>query len=221
MAPTQTSIKEPLTSIVPNSNQLAEIHSQPHHFKKFIGHAAFGVALLATCLQAGAASALSFNFTFTGSGPNSGSPTQGVTVTGIVDGLVDNLSGQTSGLTVTITSATNTPPGGWPSYTDSDYANGTGFDVAGGFVTGALIYYTSSSPSTTLYLTSEVGNHDGSFLATGDFSIYNQLFNTSPTNTLIFTPYTAAPVPAPLPLFGAVAAFGWSRRLRRRIQTPA
>jgi hypothetical protein len=27
----------------------------------------------------------------------------------------------------------------------------------------------------------------------------------------------AAPVPGPLPLFGAAAAFGWSRRLRRRI----
>jgi hypothetical protein len=32
--------------------------------------------------------------------------------------LVDNLSGQISGLTVTITSATNTPLGGWPIYTD-------------------------------------------------------------------------------------------------------
>ena len=28
-------------------------------------------------------------------------------------------------------------------------------------------------------------------------------------------------VPGPIPLFGAAAAFGWSRQLRRRIQTPA
>lgn len=28
---------------------------------------------------------------------------------------------------------------------------------------------------------------------------------------------TTAPVPGPLPLFGAAAAFGWSRQLRRRI----
>jgi hypothetical protein len=27
-------------------------------------------------------------------------------------------------------------------------------------------------------------------------------------------------VPGPLPLFGAAAAFGWSRRLRKRIATP-
>jgi hypothetical protein len=48
--------------------------------------------------------ALSFNFTFPGAVPNSGSPTLGVTITGIVDGFVDNLSGQKSGLTVTIAS---------------------------------------------------------------------------------------------------------------------
>jgi len=27
-------------------------------------------------------------------------------------------------------------------------------------------------------------------------------------------------VPGPLPLFGAAAAFGWSRRLRKRMATP-
>ena len=30
--------------------------------------------------------------------------------------------------------------------------------------------------------------------------------------------YSATPVPAPLPILGAVAAFGWSRKLRRRIR---
>ena len=30
----------------------------------------------------------------------------------------------------------------------------------------------------------------------------------------------SVPVPSPLPLFGAAAAFGWSRRLRRRISAP-
>jgi hypothetical protein len=29
------------------------------------------------------------------------------------------------------------------------------------------------------------------------------------------------PPPAPLPLFGAAAAFGWRRQLRRRIKSPA
>jgi len=34
---------------------------------------------------------------------------------------------------------------------------------------------------------------------------------------LSFETYTPSNVPAPLPLFGAAAAFGWSRKLRRRI----
>jgi len=34
---------------------------------------------------------------------------------------------------------------------------------------------------------------------------------------LSFDTYTPSNVPAPLPLFGAAAAFGWSRKLRRRI----
>ena len=38
-------------------------------------------------------------------------------------------------------------------------------------------------------------------------------------NLIVGTP-PAASVPGPLPLFGAAAAFGWSRRLRKRIATP-
>jgi hypothetical protein len=33
-------------------------------------------------------------------------------------------------------------------------------------------------------------------------------------------PTPPASVPAPLPLFGASAAYGWSRRLRRRLSNP-
>ena len=33
-------------------------------------------------------------------------------------------------------------------------------------------------------------------------------------------PSPSTPVPSPLPLFGAAAAFGWSRRLRKRIAAP-
>lgn len=71
--------------------------------QRLIGRSVFGGALVMSCLQAGAASALSFNFTFTGNG----FPTDPATVTGVVDGLVDNLNDQKTGLTVTITSASN------------------------------------------------------------------------------------------------------------------
>ncbi|MFN7738781.1 MAG: hypothetical protein ACK5RA_00775 [Cyanobacteriota bacterium] len=41
------------------------------------------------------------------------------------------------------------------------------------------------------------------------------------TKSLFYTPASSptAPVPGPLPHFGAAAAFGWSRQLRRRLKT--
>lgn len=55
------------------------------------------------------------------------------------------------------------------------------------------------------------------------FGVYSQDNDGSEGSVTIsnfqFTP--TADVPAPLPLLGAGAAFGWSRRLRRRIRTQA
>jgi hypothetical protein len=99
-----------------------------------------GAALLAACLQAGAASALSLNFSYTGTG----NPTSPATVTGIVDGLADNLNDQKYGILITITSATNTPSGGWTVFTN--YAEGEGFDVSGGQVTGVNIVLYAKEP---------------------------------------------------------------------------
>ena len=216
MAPVQSSIKEPLTSVVPKSSQLAEIHSRPHHLKKLIGHAAFGAALLVTCLQAGAASALSFNFSFNGIG----NPTSPATVTGIVDGLVDNVDNQTTGLSFTITSATNTPTLGWSVFSTYDgTASEPGIDVFGGQVTGANTIYENLSDGTqTLYL-----GAFGFLTEINTFSPNDQeYFSISDSSSsLVFTPASPASVPGPLPLFGAGAAFGWSRRLRRRIKSPA
>ena len=217
MAPVQSSIKEPLTSVVPKSSQLAEIHSRPHHLKKLIGHAAFGAALLVTCLQAGAASALSFNFSFTGTG----NPTSPATVTGIVDGLVDNVDNQTTGLTFTITSATNTPTVGWSTF--STYFDGSGIDVFGGIVTAAdVAYFNLFDDSVQILALGNEGNLPTVLVGIIDETA-NENFDTDNTssNTLLFTPASPASVPGPLPLFGAGAAFGWSRRLRRRIKSPA
>ena len=217
MAPVQSSIKEPQTSVVPKSSQLAEIYSRPHHLKKLIGHAAFGAALLVTCLQAGAASALSFNFSFTGTG----NPTSPATVTGIVDGLVDNQANQKTGLTITITSATNTPTLGRSVFSTYDGTpSEPGIDVFGGQVTGANTIYVNADRTQTLYL----GAFDFFTEINGSDSIANRRFSNSDSYTsssLVFTPASPASVPGPLPLFGAGAAFGWSRRLRRRIKSPA
>lgn len=213
VAPVQSSIKEPLTSVVPELSQLAEIRSRPHHLKKFIGHAAFSAALLMTCLQAGAASALSFNFSFTGFG----TPINPATVTGIVDGLVDNQANQTTGLTFTIISATNTPPLGWSTF--STFGAGNGIDVSLGQVISADIFYINAFGE-SLFL----GN-EGSYSPEVVNALFDNIdFDTSSSNSLIFTPASPASpasVPGPLPVFGAGAAFGWSRRLRRRIKSPA
>jgi hypothetical protein len=95
--------------------------------------AAVGASLLVACLQAGAASTLSFTFSFSGIG----SPVTPSTVTGIVDGLIDNTSDQITGLTVTIDSATNGPT--CIVFTDADYNVGEGFDVESGQITGVNI----------------------------------------------------------------------------------
>jgi len=190
--------------------------ARPHRLKRPIASGAVGAALLATCLQAGAASALSFNFSFTGTG----NPTSPATVTGIVDGLVDNLNDQTSGLTLTIISATNTPVGGWPVFTDVNIFAGDGFDVSAGQVTGVNIGYAVDAAFLILENQGTIAYYTS--LDTLDAAnVRNTVADNSSSNTLRFTPSTTTSVPGPIPLFGAAAAFGWSRQLRRRIKTPA
>lgn len=181
--------------------------------KRWACRTAFCAAALMGCLEAGAASALSFNFSFSGNGtPNTPS-----TVTGTVDGLVDNLNDQKAGLTVTVISTTNGPS---PiTFTYADYLAGDGFDVAGGQIGDVDILYTNPS---AVILT--LANHANPNSLTPDYtdtlSFGNSNSNAS-SSVLVFTPVAPASVPGPLPLLGAGAAFGWSRRLRRRIKVSA
>ena len=206
-----------MVSVVPQSCQVLVKPSRPFLLKHLFGRAAVSAALIVSCLHAGAASALSFNFSFTGGG----NPASPATVTGVVSGLVDNASSQSTGLTLTITSATNSPSGGWSSFTDADIDVGTGFDVFGGVVTGVDISYYITSNDQLLHL----GNQGYSSPALADQNTNDQNYDldSTSTNSLRFTPVGPPPaaVPGPLPLFGAGAAFGWSRRLRRRIKSPA
>ena len=213
-----------MVSFVPLSGQVSGKPSGPSHLKQLIGRTAFGAVLLTACLHAGAASALSFNFSFSGFGD----PTAPSTVTGIVDGLVDNLDDQVSGITVTIVSATNETAK--KVFTDVNYQFGQGFDVSGGVITGASIRYGVNTD--TLLALGNQGNYffihpalmGPCFTVTGGFLCDNTDFDVSSSNSLRFTPVAPDPVtsvPGPLPLFGAGAAFGWSRRLRRRIKAPA
>ena len=122
-----------------------------------------GGVVLTAALNAGGAFALDFNFTYSGNG----FPTNPSTVTGVISGLVDNINDQTSGITVTTTSATNTPAGGWPAF--STYISGEGFDVSAGAITGVDIQFTDGGSN--LYL----GNQDNwsPQLADADYNYNN------------------------------------------------
>lgn len=182
--------------------------SRPDRLKQLMVRCGVGAALLAAYLQAGAASVLSFNFSFAGTG----NPISPATVTGIVDGLVDNLNDQKYGLSITIASATNTLPGGWAVL--NNFVLGERFDVSGGQVTGVNIYLIENNEFQKSYL----GNQDDNNLILIDnlSQIFNTDLNSAMANCLVFTPASspAAPVSGPLPIFGAAAAFGWSRQLR-------
>ena len=164
-----------------------------------------GVVLTAA-LNAGGAFALDFNFTFSGLGQ----PTDPSTVTGLISGLVDNMNDQTSGLTVTITSATNAPAGGWPTF--SNYDSGDGFDVSAGNITNVNIAFSEGDYILAL-------SNPFSELANQATTIVNR----GSSGSLSFTPVTppATAVPGPLPLLGAACAFHASRQLRRRFKATA
>jgi hypothetical protein len=85
-----------------------------------------------------------------------------------------------------------------------------GTPVAGAF--GPSFAHKIENPGFAVYATGEVFSPPN--------SVFNYAFTINETGT--YATATLAPppagVPGPLPLFGAAAAFGMSRRLRRRIQ---
>ena len=108
--------------------------------------------------------------------------------------------------------STNTPPGGWPSF--SNRLAGLGITVANGAVTSASIKLGDLNTQLTLDNTS-------TYLT--ELISFAPLILTRGSNNLVFTPAGSPPaaVPGPLPVVGAGAAFGWSRQLRRRLKTTA
>lgn len=183
------------------------------HLRPRVAGLFLGATGLCVCLQAGAASALQFYFSFTGTSSLSADP---AVVTGLVSGLLDNQSDQISGITVKILSATNTPPIAWPVFDDSLYSDGAGFDVVNGAVTGVDIIYELYNPNILLALGNQ--GYLNPFIIHQappvPFSIDDP--DSSASNSLVFQL-----VPGPLPVMGAAAAWGWSRRLRRSLKARA
>ena len=86
-----------------------------------------------------------------------------------------------------------------------------GFSISFGYISGSPIVSTSTFTGQTL---SSLGFTINSGLL-GSWT----LDGTGDTIQAFLGPPAAA-VPGPLPLLGAGAAFGWSRKLRKRIATP-
>jgi hypothetical protein len=109
--------------------------------------------------------------------------------------------------------------------------DGTGFELGASSVSGISTFFMGASSvffidptyvSTTPIVSSATFN--GQTLASLGFTTTGligtwALTGTSETIQLILGPPTAA-APGPLPLLGVGAAFGWSRRLRKRIAVP-
>jgi MYXO-CTERM domain-containing protein len=83
------------------------------------------------------------------------------------------------------------------------------FDIDRAYTSATPIVSSATFNSTTL---ATLG-----FTTTGLIGTWT-LNGTSETIQVIIGP--PSPVPGPLPLFGVAAAFGWSRRLRKRITAP-
>lgn len=165
--------------------------------RRWASRTAFGAAALMACLEAGAASALSFNFSFSGNG----TPNSPATVTGTIDGLVDNQNNQKTGLTATVTSATNS--GSLPDILTIIANAGDGIDVSGGQVTDANIKFFGSN--NILELSTYSANGIVNFYGDNSGNFGNGTTSTS-SSVLVFTPVSSgsASVPGPCPSLAPV-----------------
>ena len=221
VVPFSSSIRKEFISGVSSPSQVSLKSSQPHRLKRLMAHGAVGAALLATCIQAGAASALTWNWSFNGGPLPSGQGT--FTTTG---------STAQANTLQTITGITGT-------YTD---LGGISRTITGlGSLEGATNQFqwdgSNASPIITDYdgiaFVLDTSGQVGIFYQkspndlTGSGGINNYIIALGaggPISSSQLSPVQApssAPAPGSIPLFGAAAAFGWSRQLRRRIKSPA
>jgi hypothetical protein len=175
---------------------------------------ALGVAT-GSLLAPQAASALDFNFSFGG-------------VTGLIQNLIDNQINACDGTDACVVSVSAGAPTGVYSPRSPGPGFVTGFSVINGQINyggiGVNSAWVGSSPDSLSYISFfsfGFGNNQG-FVGDYDFASPGcQSGCLSNTNNygVSFTPATSSQsVPGPLPLFGAAAAFGLSRKLRNRIK---
>ncbi len=95
------------------------------------------------------------------------------------------------------------------------------FATAVGANLGTPNSYSSNTSGPVFAYTQSIGLVDGVNWCTANCMSNPDDYYASAAESLVYaqaTPLYTAPVPAPLPLFGAAAAFGFSRQLRKRIK---
>ncbi len=189
-----------------------------------VGTAVFFVGLAST-----PAYALTFDWSFvvTGGGGVGFPSAVGGSVSGIIDGLVEGSANQCTGSNTCTVEITSVPGGfllggGW-QFNGPPNGVGAAFSVSGGNVTFANARFTrgndellfGTSPFNTYYPQLQ-GDVPGGVIS------YNSLNPPSLPGVTVFSSSTrTSAVPGPLPLFGAATAFGFSRKLRKRIKSSA
>jgi hypothetical protein len=185
---------------------------------KLLARLALGVVATASLLAPQAASALGFTFSFEG-------------VTGLIQNLVDNQINACNGTDSCVVEVTGgLPAAGLGTYT---YTYGTGFTVSGGVIQeGWGLDFPFWIGVRVRDAASEEFDFFGSaeidiFGSVGTFSVYmdalgQELWYGSRGPVSFAAVQAPSPsVPGPLPLFGAAAAFGLSRKLRKSIKDSA
>jgi hypothetical protein len=150
------------------------------------------------------ASALDFDFSF-------GS------VSGLISGLVNDTANQIGGVTVSVSNS-----GGIGAATGPYLqTGGLGFTVSSGVISFADFTSGNDFPGPGDFLSLQSAGSCSSFLACG--GRLGAASGWGLVGEITYTLRSSSPssVPGPLPLFGAAAAFGFSRKLRNRIKCSA
>ena len=204
-----------------------------------------GSALVALGVSTGSllapqtASALDFNFSFGGVGPNpSPNAPPGVGVEGLISGLVDNTANQVCSsdtlqppwtpapgscvVSVTNTGRSSAPTGVYSYYIPRQ--DWSGFSLQNGQITSAQWnggpINTPSGSIQPFVLRFNLNNGGrGALLLDGSSSPFCRTGEGClGVVSFVRSAPSSSTVPGPLPLFGAAAAFGFSRKLRNRIK---
>ena len=178
-------------------------------------------AFAAACLQTGAASALTWNWSFTTTNGYVGSgtfTTDSQTPIAFTSEAVKSITGTIAdGATIYTITGLDTGLNEFQWNGSYDAGNSPILTDGGG------IYFVSEPTSGPSFVTNIFNDYTGSFAAANEIN-YTQFYLNDPdsiASSSLIPQYTPSSVPGPLPLLGAGAAFGWSRRMRRRLKTSA